>query len=83
MGLWTLFKDDDLALITANDKTQQKLYDLPKDPNWNENIARSNQDLCENSFKKIEKDANGNLLLSFKSSRFDNIQDWYQNTYLT
>jgi arylsulfatase A-like enzyme len=83
MGLWTLFKDDNFALITSNDKSQQKLFDLRKDPKWNDNIAEENPDVCEKNYKKIEKDAKGNLLLTFKTSRFDNIQDWYQNTYLT
>jgi len=83
MSLWTLYKDDKYALITSNDKTDQKLFNLSKDPKWNENIAIDNQDICNDLFKKIEEDAKGNLLLEFKSSRFENFKDWYHNTYLT
>jgi len=82
MSYWTLFKDDHYALITANDKSWQKLFDLSKDPEWNENIAENNPDICNEVFKKIEEDAKGDLLLDFKSTRFENIKDWYHNTYL-
>lgn len=82
MALWTLYKDDDYALITSNDKKEQRLFDLKKDPGWNENIAQDNQDIYNELFKKIEKDAKGNLLSTFQSDRFDNFKDWYQVTYL-
>jgi arylsulfatase A-like enzyme len=82
MAIWTLYKDNHYALITSNDKTDQKLFDLSKDPDWNNNIAHDNQDICDDLFKKIEKDANGNLLTEFQSSRFKNFKDWYQTTYL-
>jgi len=81
MSLWTLFKNDKYALITSNDKSQQKLFDLSKDPEWNENIANNNQDIYKELFKVIEKDAKNELLMEFKSSRFDNFADWYENTY--
>jgi arylsulfatase A-like enzyme len=82
MALWTFYKDDDFAFITANDKSYQKLFDLSKDPKWNYDISENNQDLCETLFEKINMDANHELLLDFKSTRFDKFEDWYQNTYL-
>jgi arylsulfatase A-like enzyme len=82
MAMWTLYKDDNFAFITSNDKSDEKLFDLKKDPNWNVNIAENNRDICDDIFKKIEEDANENLLLTFHSSRFDNFEDWYHTTYL-
>ncbi len=82
MGLWTLYKDDHYALITSNDKSQQKMFDLSRDSGWNENIAKNNQDIYSALYEKIENDAKGNLLLTFESSRFDNFEAWYENTYL-
>jgi len=83
MGLWTLYKDDDFAMITSNDQQNQKLFDLSKDPEWNVNIANTNKEKCDELFKKIEFDAHRDLLLKFTSSRFENYEEWYQNTYLT
>lgn len=83
MALWTLYKDDKFAFITANDKSYQRLYDLSKDTDWNENIAGNNPDICKDLYKKIKKDANNNLLMEFRATRFENFEDWYQNTYLT
>ena len=83
MALWTLCKTDNYALIIKNDGTDQKLFDLREDPNWENNIAEDNPDICDQLFSKIQQDANNNLLTSFKSSRFDNFKDWYHNTYLT
>jgi len=72
----TLYKDDRYALITMNDKSQQKLFDLSRDPEWNNNIAADNVDICEDIFQKIEKDAKGDLLLKFESKLMD-LKDWY------
>jgi arylsulfatase A-like enzyme len=83
MALWTLCKTDDYALITKNDKTDRKLFDLNQDPNWDDNIAEDNPDIYEELFSKIQKDANNDLLTAFESTRFDNFKDWYHNTYLT
>jgi len=83
MALWTLFKNDKYAFITKNDGTDRKLFHLSDDPNWNENIAQDNPDICDRFFNIIQKDGNNDLLTSFKSSRFDNFKDWYHNTYLT
>ncbi len=82
MAIWTLYKDDNYALIASNDKTELKLFDLTKDPNWNENIAENNRDICDDLFEKINQDAKGNLLKEFKSTRFENFEDWYHNMYL-
>ncbi|MFX0071098.1 MAG: sulfatase-like hydrolase/transferase [Candidatus Hermodarchaeota archaeon] len=82
MAIWTLYKDDNYALITSNDKKEQKLFDLKKDPKWNNNIADDNQDIYNELYSKIENDAKGNLLLTYKSDRFDDFKDWYQVTYL-
>jgi arylsulfatase A-like enzyme len=81
MALWTLYKDDEYALITGNDKTEQKLFDLAQDPNWQNNIAQENPDICDQLFEKIKNDANNNLLTEFHSDRFEDFEDWYHNTY--
>ncbi|MFX1571590.1 MAG: sulfatase [Promethearchaeota archaeon] len=75
-SICTLYKDDNYALITTNDKKYQKLFNLEKDPEWNNNIAKENPELDEELFKKIEKDANGDLLLEWKT-RMDELKDWY------
>lgn len=72
-GLYTLYKDDKHALITHNDKSSRRLFDLSTDPDWNENIADNNEDLYKDLFHKIENDAKGELLLTFESS----LQEWY------
>ena len=82
MAIWTLYKDDRYALIASNDKKEFKLFDLTKDPNWNENIAENNKDICNELFENIEKDAKGNLLRTFQSTRFETFEDWYHNAYL-
>ena len=83
MGLWTLCKDDNFALISSNDRNSQKLFDLSKDAQWNSNLANNNKDICNELFEKMEFDASGDLLLKFKSTRFENYEDWYHNAYLT
>ncbi|MCG3261068.1 MAG: sulfatase-like hydrolase/transferase, partial [Candidatus Heimdallarchaeota archaeon] len=67
-SICTLYKDDRYALITSNDKSYQKLFDLSKDPEWNVNIAKNNSDICDELFEKIERDAKGDLLLEDKQS---------------
>ncbi|MBD3255165.1 MAG: sulfatase-like hydrolase/transferase [Candidatus Lokiarchaeota archaeon] len=76
MNIYTVYKDDKYALITSNDKSDQKLFDLSKDPEWNLNIAENNPDICENLFEKIKKDANGDLLLSDEGQYWD-LENWY------
>jgi len=76
MGLCSLYKDDHHALITSNDRKYQRLFDLTKDPEWNNNIAPSNPDIAIELFNKIEADAKGDLLLDFKS-KLDDLKDWY------
>lgn len=83
MALWTLYKDDNYAFITGNDKSYQKLYDLSKDTLWENDISGENQDLCDELYKKISVDAQGNLLKTFHATHFESFEDWYQNTYLT
>ncbi|MBD3196510.1 MAG: sulfatase-like hydrolase/transferase [Candidatus Lokiarchaeota archaeon] len=83
MALWTLCRTDDYALITGNNKTDKKLFNIKKDPLWNENIVDDNPDICDELFQKILRDSNNDLLKDFKSSRFVNFKDWYHNTYLT
>jgi len=83
MALWTLCKTDDYALITKNDKTDRKLFNIRQDSKWNKNIAEDNKDIYEDLFSKVKKDGKNQLLTSFTSSRFENFKDWYHNTYLT
>jgi len=74
--VYSLYKDDHYALITSNDKSDQKLFDLLKDPEWNQNIADDNPDICDDLFKIIEKDGKGELLIQGKSKLWEPI-DWY------
>jgi arylsulfatase A-like enzyme len=75
---FTLYKDDIYALITSNDKKAQKLYDLTTDPSWNDNIAMDHPEICEELFKKIEKDAKGKLYLG--NSIYEEL---YKSIYVT
>lgn len=81
MALWTLYKDDQYALITGNNKTEQKLFDLTQDKKWQHNIAKEHLDLCDHLFEKVKADAKDNLLMEFHSDRFETFDDWYHNTY--
>ncbi|MFX0042241.1 MAG: sulfatase [Candidatus Hodarchaeota archaeon] len=74
--LSTLYKDDHYAFITANNRSKQKLFDLSKDPEWNNNIAEDNPDLCNEFYKKIEIDAKGELLMSYSLTLNQSV-DWY------
>lgn len=81
-GTCTLYKDDHYALIISNDKSHRKLFDLSKDPEWNENIAHDNSDITTELFEKIKKDAKGDLLLEHKSSEeieklISQMKHWY------
>jgi arylsulfatase A-like enzyme len=75
-SLYTLYKDDHYALITSNNHLDQKLFDLRKDPGWNNNISNDNPDICKDLFKKIEKDAKGGLILEAETA-LDDLQNWY------
>lgn len=83
MSLWTLCKNEQYALISSNDQSFQRLYNLSSDPEWKYDIAKENPIICKNLFEKIKQDANDELLLTFKSSRFDDFNEWYENTYLS
>jgi len=72
----TLYKDDQYALITFNNRSTQKLFNLSKDPEWNNNISMDNPDICNELYEKIEKDAKGELLLNQKVLR-EELMDWY------
>jgi len=74
---YTLYKDDEYALITCNDKSFQKLFDLSSDPMWNENISKVNSEICEELFKKIEIDAKHDLFTILEKSSFDMHSGWY------
>ncbi len=82
MGLCTLYKDDHYALITSNDKSIRKLFDLKKDPKWEQNIAEDCPDIYDELFKKIEEDAKGELLLEYKKITLDKLKDWYHQNAL-
>ena len=72
----TLYKDDNYALITSNNRKHQKLNDLRNYPGWNINIANENPEICYDAFEKIKLDAKGDLPLV---SRFEfaSLKDWY------
>jgi len=73
----TLYKDDNFALITSNDKKDRKLFDLKKDPGWNNNIADENTKIYDRLFKKIEKDAKNDLLTHVEHTTLEDLKDWY------
>ncbi len=75
-SICTLYKDDSYALITTNDESRQKLFDLSKDNDWNHNIAKDNSDICKEFFKKIVHDAKGDLILEYET-KIDQLKDWY------
>ncbi|MFX0010216.1 MAG: sulfatase, partial [Candidatus Hermodarchaeota archaeon] len=75
-NICTLYKDDNYALITSNDTKLRKLYNLKKDPDWNNNIAESNPDIYIDLFNRIKKDAKDQLLLeNYKAT--GPLKDWY------
>ncbi|MFX0178067.1 MAG: sulfatase [Candidatus Hodarchaeota archaeon] len=75
-NICTLYKNDKYALITSNDRKSRKLYNLSKDPNWNENIADDNPDIYNQLFNEIKKDAKNQLLLeNYKAT--GPLKDWY------
>jgi arylsulfatase A-like enzyme len=73
---FSLYKDDHYALITSNNRKFQKLFDLSKDPDWNEDISDDNPDICNELFKVIEKDAKGELLMEEESQLWRSTE-WY------
>jgi arylsulfatase A-like enzyme len=79
--LSTLYKDDEYAFITANDRSQQKLFDLSKDLDWNKNIVENNLDICNKLFNKIMTDAKGDLLTEYTFTLKQSV-DWYGQTYI-
>lgn len=72
----TLYKDENYALMIMNNQNFQKLFNLKKDPDWNENIADDNPDIVKELFAKIEKDAEGQLVKKIKT-KVGNLKDWY------
>ncbi len=72
----TLYKDDNYAFITSNNRKHQKLYGLKDDPEWNKNIANDNPDICDDAFEKIKLDAKGDLPLVSRFE-FESLKDWY------
>jgi hypothetical protein len=63
-------------LITSNDGNS-KLFDVTKDPEWNENVEVDNPDICKELFQKIEMDVKGNLLTALEYMTFDQLKDSY------
>jgi hypothetical protein len=55
-------RDDRYALISVNDRSDAKLYDIQKDPGMNRDIAAENQDVIRQIFDDyVLKDAGGPL----------------------
>jgi arylsulfatase A-like enzyme len=73
----TLYKDDNFAFITSNNRLYQRLFDLSKDPEWDVNVTEDNPDICNNLFEKIKNDADGELLIEDKTQIFE-MKDWYE-----
>jgi arylsulfatase A-like enzyme len=55
-------RDDQYALISVNDRSEAKLYDIQKDPGMHDDIAADNQDIIDRMFDDyVLKDAGGPL----------------------
>jgi arylsulfatase A-like enzyme len=55
-------RDDRYALISVNDRSDAKLYDIQKDPGMNEDIAADNKDVIDRMFEEyVLEDAGGAL----------------------
>ncbi len=55
-------RDDNYAMISVNDRSDAKLYDIRKDPGMNDDIAADNQDIVNQMFDEyVLKDAGGPL----------------------
>ena len=55
-------RDDNYAMISVNDRSDAKLYDLRKDPGMTDDIAADNKDIVERMFDAyVLKDAGGPL----------------------
>jgi arylsulfatase A-like enzyme len=53
-------RDDHYALISVNDRSDAKLYDIRKDPGMNHNIAADNKDTIDRMFEDyVLEDAGG------------------------
>lgn len=57
---WFWCRDDNYAYMTDIDGTQERLYDLKKDPKQMENIAKSRKEICEKMRKLLLLDIGGN-----------------------
>ena len=55
-------RDDEYAMISVNDRSDSKLYDIQKDPDMNDDIAADNQEVVDRMFDDyVLKDAGGPL----------------------
>jgi len=55
-------RDDNYAMISVNDRSDAKLYDIQKDPGMNDDIAADHQDIVDRMFDDyVLKDAGGPL----------------------
>ena len=73
----SLYKDDKWALITMNDQSDQKLFDLEKDPEWNANVASDHSDVVKECFEKIKNDVKGPLYLGGGINQVE-MMKWYR-----
>jgi arylsulfatase A-like enzyme len=55
-------RDDKYAMISVNDRSDAKLYDIQRDPGMNDDIAADNRDVVDRMFDDyVLKDAGGPL----------------------
>jgi hypothetical protein len=55
-------RDDQYALISVNDRSDAKLYDIQKDPGMHDDIAADNKDVIDRMFDDyVLEDAGGPL----------------------
>ncbi|MFX1254303.1 MAG: sulfatase [Promethearchaeota archaeon] len=73
----SLYKDDNWALIIANDESVKKLFNLKEDPEWKVNVAEDHPDIVKACFEKIKEDVREPL---FQEEDVDaaKMMEWYQ-----
>ncbi|MHA2295675.1 MAG: sulfatase [Candidatus Hodarchaeales archaeon] len=73
----SLYKDDHWALITTNDSTIQKLYNVKEDAEWNENVSENHLGVIDKCLDRIKADVKGSL---YQQEGVDaaKMMEWYQ-----
>ncbi len=74
-GDWVWCRDEEYAFISDLDGKRAMLYELSEDPEQRNNIAEKKPDVCRRMYKRILRDADGNIP-RYKTERKDHA--WYE-----